>query len=397
MNRLRSSLRHLLRAAACALPLVALDACETFDDAPTASLVGEQQTRMTTDPADPLVIEFSEPIVGSTLRVKLLELRRGDLDGELDLPDEQDPPDLEKMKERTLLAYDGAAPGDPERTYGGAFELAPDRRSFTISPQRYDPNFDEMKDRDLSVGTAYVLLVEPGLKDDAGIATRPRTRVPFTYPLAGGGPTALPSGYFFFLMDLDLLAQQLQLYAHLVVDPATGDWQGIYTDSDRPTVRRPGCPVCPAEKPACQLLNPALDRCVLVSDKMTALEQFADHVPVPDPPGGYVFRVNGFARDEADGTIAFGTAPFEIDIAIGTGQIRVQATRTVITGSFRRAEILGVERWVAVGSAAVDAVFLNGVPSGTAEGTLSAMDITAEEVAATESLGQVVPTVESEY
>lgn len=397
MKRLRTFARRIALAAACLLPLAALDGCEEFDDAPKASLVGEQQTRMTTDPADPLVVAFSEPIVGTSLRVKLLELRRGDLDGELDLPDEQDPPDLERMKERTLLAYDGAAPNDPARTYGGVFELAPDRRSFTLSPQSYDPDFDEVKDRDLAVGAAYMLLVEPGLKDDAGNDTVPRTHIPFTFPLAGGGPTTLPSGYYFFLMDLDLLAQQLQLYAHLVVDPVTGDWQGIYTDADRSTSQRPGCPVCPAETPACQLLNPALDRCVLVSDKMTALEQFPDHVPVPELPGGYIFRVNGFARDETDGTIAFGTAPFDIDIRIGSGGVRIQATRTVITGSFRRGTVSGVERWVAVGSAAVDAVLINGVPSGTAEGTLSAIDLTTPEVEAVEALGQPIPTVDSDF
>lgn len=384
--------------AACSLltSLAALTGCGDFDPAPDVSLQGNTQSRMSTSTDAPLVIAFTEPVLKKSLRVKLLALRRGDLDGEGNLPDEPEyrggHPDRELFDSRVLTTYDAGTPTDAS-TLGFTWSLSNDRRTLTLEHTA-----------SLSLSTPYLLLFEPGLEDDTGHATVPRMRIPFTFPLSGGGPTKLATGYYFFNMNLAYLSQQLQLSAKLDIDQATGDWSGIFTDADRVTsehlkVPRDGCGPCSGGK-VCKLSGGF--SCVLPSDKILSLEEWTDLFPVPEPkadgappgtPDGYTFRVTGYARDEADGSIAFGTAPFVIDITIGGG-VRIQTLGTVINGVFRPETYAGADRLVAAGNVSVDAVQVNGGAPSPTTGDLTAMTLSDAEGHYPDPYGWPVPTLD---
>lgn len=355
------------------LALVA-SACQEFDPPPKASVEGLDNGVMTIAPDAPFVVNFSEPIVKNSLRVKLV---KAVMDPEENLLDEQDPPDLEGFKKNTLVEFDGKAPEDEERSYGGTFDFTETRLSI-------DPT------KAFSIATPYLFLVEPGLEDLDGHATVPRNRSPFVYQLEGGGKTALPTGYYYFLMNVDFLAVQIQVFAYMVVDPETGAWRANFTNGNRlPALnKRPGCPSsCPTDTPICALVPSP--RCAKPSEKQTALEQYVDFLPETDPPNGYFFIADGFARDEANQTTAFGTAPFLIEVTVGSGGILVDAENTRISGVFRHHDD---DRWRGTGSLSVEAVKLNGVGKDPTKGTFEAMSLTADEVKTVESYGFPIPT-----
>ncbi len=356
--------------------------CETFDPAPSVTLDNDVNGAMTVDSTQPLVVRFSEPVEPGTIRIKVISL---DVDNAIDyegnLLDEQSPPQLQAFKDSTVIAYDGAHPDDETRSYGGTFELDAKHTALTITPGV-----------SLNVTVPYMLLIEPGLSDTAGNVTVPRIRLPFTYPLKGGGPTSLPSGYYYFLINVDFLAQQIRTYSYLDVDPVTGEWHGVFTEAVRRDVlnTRPGCPSsCPEATPICQLLNPALASCVKQSEHQNKLTEFPDFIPDPNPGTGFVFRVVGFARDEANGTISFGTAPFNIDLLIGATKVTTHGS--VITGKFTESPT-EPGRFVATGSIAVDVVQINGNDGGPTKGTLQAMTMTQDEIDGVEAFGTKVPT-----
>ncbi|MEB2312477.1 MAG: hypothetical protein OZ921_19480 [Sorangiineae bacterium] len=363
---------------------LAFVSCASFDPAPGVTLEGEEHGAMTVAPDRPLVVRFSEPVVARTLRVRIVSLAVPNaIDFEGNLLDEQHPPDREAFQASTVLAYDGAAPDDPERTYGAAFALGADRATLTIDP-----------DLSLSVTVPYLLLIEPGLSDEAGNVTVPRIRIPFIYPLEGGGKTRLATGYYYYLINVEFLAQQLRLYTHMRVDPDTGEWHAVMTNAGRRAAGngRPGCPAsCPASTPLCQLLNPELPSCVKPSDKQNKLTEFPDFVPDPTPPTGFKFEVTGFARDEADGSIAFGTAPFDMTITIGTGAVEVTTVGTVLAGKFVDSPT-EPGRLIATGTLSVDAVKVNGTGTDPTKGSLQVMSLTPEEVADVAALGAPIPT-----
>ncbi len=364
-------MRRTLFALVLALGLAG---CETFEPPPKPSIAGDVNGVMKTELDAPLVVDFSEPIVKSSLRIKVVKAQ---LDAEGNLLDEETPPKLDEFKASTLIAYQAAHPDDADLSYGGSFELTD--TSLTITP-----------DKPFAVSVPYLLLVEPGLEDAAGHATVPRIRLPFTFQLEGGGPTLLPTGYYYFLMNVDYLSTQIQAYTYMKVDPETGAWRAIFTNANRrPALNsRPGCPSsCPTDTPICALLPSP--RCVKPSEKQTDLVQFTDFLPEPDPPNGYTFVADGFARDEADGTTAFGTAPFLIEVTIGTGGIKVDAENTRVAGIFRKHED---GRWRGTGSLSVETVKLNNVGADPTKGTFDAMSLTADEVKAVESFGYPIPT-----
>ena len=72
------------------LLLALLAGCETFDPAPSAALDGVLDGGMSTAPDQPLVVRFAEPIVPSSLRLRIVVDVR---DAEGNLLDEQRPPD----------------------------------------------------------------------------------------------------------------------------------------------------------------------------------------------------------------------------------------------------------------------------------------------------------------
>jgi hypothetical protein len=348
-------------------------ACERFDPPPEARIENNENGVMTTAPDQPLVVLFSESFLTDSLALKIVPAV---FDGEGNLLDEQSPPKLDEFRESTLIAFDGARQNDENASYGAAFELSADK--LVITPT--EP---------LAWSAPFLALIEPGLEDHDGHATVPRNRIPFTYQLPGGGPNSLPNGYYYFLINVEYLATQIQTYTYLEADAVTGVWRAIFTNANRrPELNtRAGCPSCSGDTPICALIPDA--RCVKPSDKQNALDEFKDFLPETDPPDGYTFVASGFARDEPNGSIAIGTAPFLIDVTIGSGGINVRAEGTTMTGAFE--EDAG-GRLVASGSISVDVIKLNGQGASGTAGQFTAMKLTDEEVAEVEAFGFPVPT-----
>jgi hypothetical protein len=359
----------LIKTFACSALSAAL-ACQTFDPPPDVEIADNENGVMRGSPEQPLELVFSEPYRDSSLRMKVVPAVT---DSEGDLLDEQSPKQTDAFAESILVAYDGAR---PDQSFGASFERFEDR----LVVQQAEP---------FSWAAPFLVLIEPGLEDLAGNATRPRKRLPFTYGLTQGGPNSLPSGYYFFLMNVEYIATQIQVYAHFDVDPTTGEWGAIFTNGNRrPELNtRTGCPSCSGDTPICALYPSA--RCVKPSEKQGTLAEYRDFLPEPDGPDGYTFVADGFARDEADGSIALGTTPFLIDITIGTGGIRVTAEGTTVNGAFRK-DAAG--RWVASGSLGVEVVKLNGSGNSKTKGEFSAMTLEPSEVAEIEAFGYPIPT-----
>jgi hypothetical protein len=356
------------------LALLGLTACQEFDPPPKPRVEGLDNGVMTTAPDAPFVIQFSEPFVRSSLRVKLV---KAIVDSEGNLLDEQSPPDPDAFRESTVVAFDGRAEDDEDRTYGGKFEVG--ESTLSIDPQNA-----------FAVSSPYLLLIEPGLEDLEGHVTKPRVRIPFTFQLKGGGATAMPTGYYYFILNVDYLATQIQVFSYLEMDPVTGIWRSRFTNGNRlPQLNgRPGCPAsCATDTPICALVPTA--RCVKPSEKQTSLEQYVDFLPEEAPPNGYFFIADGFVKDETNGTTAFGTSPFLIAVTVGTGGILVNAENTRISGVFREH---ADGRWRATGSLSVEVVKLNGIGKDPTKGTFEAMSLTDAEVKQVESFGIPIPT-----
>jgi hypothetical protein len=358
------------------LAALSLVGCERFDPPPEPRIADSENGIMTRTPEDPIVLSFSEEYKQDTLRVKMVPAV---FDAEGNLLDEQKPPKLEEFEATTLLAYDGARPDDYLATLGGTF--TPDARGLVIDPQ-VTPSYSN----------PYLLLVEPGLEDLDGHATVPRIRLPFVYELPEGGPTKLPTGYYYFILNVDYVSTQIQAFAYLNVDADTGQWSGVFTNASRLEVlnSRPGCPSnCDGETPVCALVPSP--QCVKPSLKQQVLAEFSDFVPEVDPPNGYIFPSEGFAQDQADGSIAFKTSPFLIDIVVGTGGVNVRAEGSKISAVFVESES-EPGRLMATGSISVDVIKLNGTGADPTQGTLLAMSLTQAEVDQVEALGLPIPT-----
>lgn len=355
--------------------LCAASACQTFDPPPSAKIVEAENGVMTSGPADPFTVEFSESFVKSSLRLKVVV---SELDAEENLWDERPDPSQEEFDKRVVMAYEPAHAEDPERTFGGTFDLSGTTLRITPGAQ-------------LAYGVPYLVLLEPGLEDLEGNRTVPRTRLPFTHTLAGGGPNQLPTGYFYFLINVEFAATQIQTYTYMDIDPLTGGWRGIFTNANRLVELngRTNCPSCDDNPafPVCAL-QPT-PHCAAKSEKQTALEHYVDFLPEATKPDGYTFIADGFARDEPDGTIALGTAPFLIDIIYGSGNINIRAENSKVTAVFEK-DAAG--RWVGNGSIAVDVIKLNGNGSSGTKGTLTAMNLFDDEVQTVESFGVEIPT-----
>jgi hypothetical protein len=369
MNELTSTL-------SCLALLAGAVACQTFDPPPQVWIARSENGTMRDTPEQPLELVFSEPYRASSLRMKVVP---AEFDAEGNLLDEQHPAKPTEFSESIVVAYDGARPDDPERSFGASFERFTDR----LVVRQDDP---------FAWAAPYLVLIEPGLEDLDGNATLPRKRLPFTYGLTSGGPNSLPTGYYYFLMNVEFLATQIQVYAYLDVDPVSGDWRAIFTNGNRLLAlnKRPGCPdSCPTDEPICALFPNV--RCAKPSEKQGSLAEFRDFLPEPDPPDGYTFIADGFARDEADGSIALGTKPFLIDIVIGQGGINVRAEGTTVNGAFRR-DPKQPTRWIASGSLGVEVVKINNAGNSTTKGEFTAMTLEPSEVIEIESFDYPIPT-----
>lgn len=378
-------MRRATRLLAGAALGLALAACETFEPAPSARLLYDFNGTMHAAPSLPLVVQFSEPVVPSSIRLEVIDVSApGSIDADGNLLDEQNPPKLQQFKQSTLIAYDAKAPRDAGKTYGATFQLDSAETALTIEPNK-----------PFNVSVPYMLLVEPGLESHTGHATVPRNRTPFVYELAGGGKTRLPSGYYYFLMNVDFLAQQIRTYADIQVDPSTGDWKGLFTAAVRvPALNsRPGCPSsCPATTPICQLYDKTLPSCVKPSAKQTNVNQFLDFLPQTKLPDGFTFSASGFAKDAPDGTTDFGTGKFDIDIHLGSGNVGLTAKDAQITGTFSESKS-EPGRFVGSGSVSVAQVAINGNSPTPTKGTFTATSLTPAEVKQVQSFGYPIPPV----
>ena len=348
-------------------------ACADFDPPPSVELRNVDNGVMQVSRDEPLVLRVSEGFKTDSLRFKILPVIT---DADENLLDEQDPPKLQEFKESIEVAWDGAQPDNDEVSYGADVQID----GTDVRVQTKDP---------LGFATPYYALIEPGLQDFEGNKTLPRLRLPFAYAISGGGPTRLPTGYYYFILNVEFLSVQIRLFTYLDVNPKTGVWRGSYTNGLRLEAlnNRPGCPKCSSDAPICALLPSP--QCVKPSHKQVKLEEFTDFMPEVDPPDGFAFIADGFVRDESDGTISYGTAPFLIDITIGIGQLNIRAEQTTLTGKFVETKD---GRFVASGSAKVERIKLNNAGDSPTKGTWMAMTLTQEEVDKVEALGKKIPT-----
>jgi hypothetical protein len=343
--------------------------CETFDPPPHAAIDGAVNGVMTTPRDAALVVRFDEPIAPATLYLRIVKDIR---DGENDLLDERQPPDVSGFEASILYRFD-AGVGSP----GARFALGHGGTTVSVLPEAPFPL------------APLIAIVEPGLEDLEGNATKQRLRLPFSYLLTSGGPTSLPSGHYFFLINVDYLEQQLRLDSHIDVDQTTGEWRGQFTNAIRTPLLndRPGCAALGCGADQICALHRAPPSCVVRSERMLGLDEVLDFAPETDPANnGYSFPIDGYARDEADGTIAFGTTTFDIELLLSG--IPIFVDNSLIGGQLTLSPDGKV---TGTGSVGVEKVIVNGIDQGPTSGRLEARSLTPAEVAEIEGHGKAIP------
>jgi hypothetical protein len=340
-----------LAAFGAALALVS-PACEVYDSPPRPSIDGLVDGVLT-DPKAPLVLRFSEPIVADSLKVKIVKLTT---DEEGNLGDEDDDDATELFE---FFGYDPISLNN----FGGAGTLSDDGTEFRIDLAT-----------PLPIGPSLALLLEPGLSDLEGNTVDGRSRLVFGYQLScdeAGNPTTFPSGTYFFLVDVaEPISTQVQLWASLDVDPATGRFVGQFTNADR---NRDGARCSPAcsESEACRLLP--TEECVIPSTKAGTEDEYPDFVVNDVLPSGYSFPLTGCIVDDGN-TIAFVNEPGDIDIqqpAVFVQGIQLTASFADEGGSFRGS-----------GGITAEQILIGETPSGTGSGTMRARLVPEGEVPA---------------
>lgn len=343
MSRLGSSILTLSLLAA--MPL----GCELYDAPPTPAIEGAEDGVLE-DPKAPLVVSFAEPVDPATINIKLIRVVT-DIEG--NLGDEDTSADTEL---NVLFSSDNI--GD----VGGTAELLENNSKVRITPNA-----------PLPIGSKLAILVEPGLKDLQGNVTKSRKRLTFGYSfkLECNAPSAVfEPGYYFMLADIKApLKVQVQLWAYFNVDPMTGAVNGQCTNADR--IKDPNrCPMPCKSSEVCRLLpEPA---CVAPSEKAGTVDEYSDYVPNEIPPTGYTFSLDGCVQDQADGSVAFITAPTEVIVQ----QPAVTLRNVTLAASLTKGAN-GVVR--GGGSLAADEVLLGINASGKGEGGLDMRAVSADE------------------
>lgn len=355
MNATKTKTMHFTRftAALGALGLAAITglgaACQSFEAPPEPSIDG-LQSGVLSDVNAPLRLRFSKPIDPATLRVKVV---RYETDDEGNLPDERPEP----QELAPLFSHD---PDEGDKA--GKSSIEENDQSFIVTPLARFP-----------VGTKLALLVEPGLATKDGVTTNSRRKILFAYNFdckGGKGSKVLATGPYFLLLDVEQpLGTQIQLFGWMQVDPATGLFAGQFTNADRNPDRSRCGGRCPATQ-VCRTL-PAED-CVVPSLRCANEDEFPDFVVNATPPTGYSFTASGCAEDQADGTVAFRTAPADMVVQ----QPAVSIRGLEIIASFSKGPD-GTLRTTGGGTA--DQVFLGQTPLGKAKGTLRGRSLTPEQ------------------
>jgi hypothetical protein len=276
---------------ALAATLLVATGCDTFtvDEPPKPSIVGLVDGVLS-DLSAPFVVSFSEPIVPSSLRLRIV---RYNIDAEGNLFDEDDDPDSE-----LAVVFDSAS------TDGGAAALDDARTTATITFASPPP-----------VGPQLALVIDPGLRDDAGNVWKVRQILKFGYQFScgNGKPTAFPAiGKYFWLITVDKpVPAQIQLLSEMRVDPGTGEFVAQMTNGERN--RDLDCSMfgltCAATE-VCRTLP--VPKCSVPSEKAGTVDEYVDYVADATSDVGFSFTVHGCIQDQPDGTFSFTNAPADV-------------------------------------------------------------------------------------
>jgi hypothetical protein len=329
---------------------VGAPACERYEPPPTVTVDG-LQGGLLFDSKAPLTLSFGQPIDLATLNLKVATFETN-LEG--DLPDEDSDPDTEL---RVLIAHD---PIDGDK--GGHIELDPDGSRLRF-----------ITDSALPVGPKLVVIVEPGLKGAGGRERTNRTRIPFSYAIRCSKDTRaekLKSGVYFVLLEVEQpLGTQIQLFASIDVDPASGAFVGQFTNGDRnPDGTR--CPSPCKEIDRCRLLPSP--ECVPPSLRAGTSDEHTDFVPNAPPPTGYSFAVEGCAVDDGEGS---GVVTAPATMIVESPPVTVEGlTMTAFFGTDSAGNVR------ATGTLNADTVYLGTTKLGAGKGAMTATFIPVDKV-----------------
>lgn len=348
----------MMHRASIALSLVALaastlvPACDTYHPAPEPALVGPSDNILA-DTSAPIELSFKPAFVASTLNLKVV---RYDIDGEGNLYDEDADPNT------TLDVLFSTQPGAAD--VGGTHEVTGDGTGLKIKLDKEPP-----------VGPRLAIVLEPGTESVDGAKVAQRKIIKFGYKFecgASGLGSSLPSGGYFFLIDLEapIPGLQIQLYGLLNVDPKTGRFTGQFTNADR-TPGLPGCAMECGTKNVCRTKGVSSPVCVMPSERPGNVDEFADFFANDKPPVGFSFTVSGCADDKGALT-NFAIEP--TDVKVTSPAVTVQKIK--LSAQFKETEP-GVFR--GQGSMASPQVLLGTIESGEGRGTLNARSITMAE------------------
>ncbi len=338
-----------LRRACLFLLALPATGCAVYDGPPEVTIAGAQEGLLP-DPTQPIVLSFSEAIDPETLHVKLAPYLT---DAEGNLGDEDEDPAT------TLVPTFTHDPGTLDE---GGTSVMLDDHTLAITPT-VTP----------FVGQRLVAIIEPGLADREGNATKVRRQLVFGYEFKCSGDVGtqiFKQGTYFFVVEVDKPLQvQIQLFGAINVDPVSGLFVGQFTNADRD--RSQVCdPPCESTQ-ACQLLPQP--KCVPPSERAGTVDEYPDWLPNNEPPTGFTFTVAGCVEDQPNGSAAFTNAP--ADIVVQAPPVTV---KSISLGSAFAVDDNGVLR--GTGSMKSDDVLLGTSPSGPGQGSLTARLIPEDEV-----------------
>jgi len=336
--------------ATLVLALALATGCDRFEPAPTPAIAGIE-AGILYDSKAPFVLDFGQPIDVATLDFKVASL---DTNIEGELGDEDGDPDTE------LKVLIGHSPLDGDR--GGRLEVEGDGARVRF-----------IADAALPVGPKLVLIVEPGLTGTGGRVRTNRTKIPFSYAVrcvAGKKATQLKSGVYFALLEVEQpLGVQIQVFAVLDVDPATGAFIGQFTNADRNPAQQ--CPTPCGAADVCRLLPSP--QCVPPSTRAGTTAEWPDWIVNATPPTGYTFPVTGCAVDDGTGA---GVVTAPATMVVQSPAVTVQGL--AMTAFFGPDDASGLAR--GTGSLTAEAVLLNENRIGAGKGTMTAALVPAEKV-----------------
>ncbi len=340
-----------IQAALFATCLLSAPACAYYEGPPQVTLVNEKDGTLP-DAKAPLVVSFSKPADPKTVRIKLV---RYTTDVEGNLADE----DADPNTELDILFATDPEEGDD----GGVANLSDDGTALTIKPITVLP-----------VGAALALLIEPGLSDELGNATKVRKKIIFSYAfeLKCNAPSLVfVPGTYFVLADVKKpIPVQVKLFAAIVLDPVTGAFTGQFTNASR-NKDPDRCPMPCKDTEVCRLL-PA-PACVAPSERAGSVDEFSDFLPNYTPPVGFTFSAHGCAVDQDENTVIFSSAPTDVQVQ----QPDVTLRNTILTASFVK-DAMGTLR--ATGSLTADDVLIGSITSGPGQGGLTMRSLPADQV-----------------